>query len=127
MKRVAGIILLIAIILPLSVKVMIVGDFVLNQAQITEELCVNKDKPSLECNGKCALMQQLMADEPKEQNNSAPIPLEVLKLKLSEFVKNQCQLDLSKLSSQYSSPLVLRKQIRNSNEAILDIFRPPRF
>lgn len=33
--------------------------FELNRSSIAAELCVNRDKPVLQCNGKCALKQRL--------------------------------------------------------------------
>lgn len=33
--------------------------FLINQEKITTELCENKDKPELECHGKCHLAKQL--------------------------------------------------------------------
>lgn len=38
-------------------------DFFVNQEEITEELCENKDEPVLECNGKCYLMKTLEQEE----------------------------------------------------------------
>ena len=37
----------------------LVLDYQLNKARITELYCVNKARPLLHCNGKCHLMQQL--------------------------------------------------------------------
>lgn len=36
-----------------------VFDYIINYEYITKELCVNKDKPALQCNGKCHLMKEL--------------------------------------------------------------------
>ncbi|PYF72934.1 hypothetical protein B0O44_105309 [Pedobacter nutrimenti] len=41
--------------------------FEMNQAYIARELCVNKDKPQLHCNGKCYLLKKLKQAEEKEQ------------------------------------------------------------
>lgn len=41
--------------------------FELNKDFIAKELCVNKDKPQLHCNGKCYLMKKLKQAEEKEQ------------------------------------------------------------
>lgn len=42
------------------------AEYVLNYDYISEVLCINKDKPKLECNGKCYLMQSL-AEEAEKQ------------------------------------------------------------
>ena len=41
--------------------------FEANQKFIAAELCVNKDKPQLHCNGKCYLMKKLKQAQDKEQ------------------------------------------------------------
>lgn len=42
-------------------------EFALNQDYIAEFLCINKDKPKLECNGKCYLAQELKKEQKSEQ------------------------------------------------------------
>jgi hypothetical protein len=45
------------------------ANYLVNQDYIAEFLCINKDKPELECNGKCYLAEQLKkASEEKEKN-----------------------------------------------------------
>ena len=41
--------------------------FETNQDYIAKELCENKDKPELQCNGKCYLMKKLKQAQEKEQ------------------------------------------------------------
>jgi len=40
----------------------------IDQKRITEEKCINKDRPSLKCNGKCFLAKQLKRIENLESN-----------------------------------------------------------
>lgn len=44
-------------------------DYALNQEFIAEVLCVNQDKPELQCNGKCYLKDQLEKEASKEQQD----------------------------------------------------------
>jgi len=46
-----------------------VVEYFLNYNYISKELCENKDKPELECNGKCYLMKSLAEAAQKESNN----------------------------------------------------------
>src|SRR5690606_33763130 len=47
--------------------------FLYNQDYIAEILCINKQKPSMHCDGKCFLMQQLAnQDSPNDQNPQLP-------------------------------------------------------
>ncbi len=41
--------------------------FEANQNYIAKELCENKDKPEMHCNGKCYLMKKLKQAQDKEQ------------------------------------------------------------
>ncbi|WP_276090199.1 hypothetical protein [Pedobacter sp. JY14-1] len=41
--------------------------FEVNQRYIVRELCENRDKPELHCNGKCYLMKKLKQAQEKEQ------------------------------------------------------------
>jgi hypothetical protein len=51
-------------------KWLIIIDFQMNKAYIAKDLCVNKTKPKMHCNGNCQMMKK-MAEEEKE--NSSPI------------------------------------------------------
>jgi len=55
----------------------------MNQKEITEKYCENKDKPEMECCGKCHLEKQLNKIETKEDSKSN-FPLEIFKLKSVE-------------------------------------------
>ncbi|MDB2606474.1 hypothetical protein N9Y48_01710 [Zobellia sp.] len=50
-------------------------EFVVDQDYIAEFLCINTDKPELECNGKCYLMQMLQEQENEKQDNLPRIDL----------------------------------------------------
>ncbi|MCL6220634.1 hypothetical protein [Zunongwangia pacifica] len=41
-------------------------DYIFNYDYIVTELCINKDRPDLACNGKCYLMQSLARQADKE-------------------------------------------------------------
>lgn len=51
-------------------KVFIYFDFLINQDYIARNLCENKDKPVLKCNGKCQLAKELAKEEKKEKKDS---------------------------------------------------------
>ena len=46
-------------------------EYIVNYDYISKELCINKDKPALKCNGKCHLMKQLakVSDDEKPISN----------------------------------------------------------
>lgn len=66
MKKIAVIIALFLFLRP----ILPLGEYVFNYNYIANELCVNKDKPKLHCNGKCHLMKEL-AKKAAEENPSS--------------------------------------------------------
>ncbi len=62
-----------------------VVDYIVNYKYISEELCVNKDKPEMHCNGKCHLKKEIKKvlgdDESKSPNKKTTLP----ELKLKEY------------------------------------------
>ncbi|MFV8342318.1 hypothetical protein [Flavobacterium sp. XS2P39] len=55
MKKIVFIIVLIMFLKP----VLPVLEYVVNYEYISKVLCINKDKPKMQCNGKCHLMKEL--------------------------------------------------------------------
>lgn len=48
-------------------QLFVYAGFTLNQKYIAAELCVNRDKPELNCQGKCYLMRKLKQAQQKEK------------------------------------------------------------
>jgi hypothetical protein len=63
MKQIGAIILLLVMLSVTFSKWLIIAQFRLNQQYISENLCVNKNKPKSCCHGKCFLGKQLVKDE----------------------------------------------------------------
>jgi len=51
-------------------KSLIVMQFKVNQSFIASELCENRNKPQLHCNGRCHLKKELDRDAQQEKNNN---------------------------------------------------------
>ncbi len=83
MKNILVYFMAVLVCLPLFSKVTVVLAWKINQKYIIENLCVNKTKPVLKCNGKCHLMSKL--NDTKEDNN-APMPEKSKELKLQPFI-----------------------------------------
>lgn len=45
----------------------------MNKDYIAQNLCINKDKPWLHCNGKCFLMRKIAEAEKKQQNQEKQV------------------------------------------------------
>jgi glutathione synthase/RimK-type ligase-like ATP-grasp enzyme len=87
---------------------------------IEEVFCVNKDKPIMECHGKCYLSQKLKKNE--DQKKDSPVTLEIQSI---IFMVQDLHFGLPSIESisskQYDSYLL--GKIRNY---ITSIFHPPR-
>jgi len=112
------------VLLMCSVSVSLSGLFVfagfeMNQGYIAKELCVNKDKPQLHCNGHCYLMKKLKQAEEKEQKQDHQFQ----KIQLQEAI-----VSIPFVFTQYSFtainlcvPITTGKPVAQLNS----IFHPP--
>jgi len=57
-------------------------DYVVNFEYIKEVLCINKEEPELQCNGKCHLMKRLQQEESQDERN-----LPMLKITKTEYAE----------------------------------------
>lgn len=67
MKVVTTIFLTITIFLQTFSTYIIQADFFLNRSYIAKNLCVNREKPRMQCNGKCYLSKKLKEQENQDQ------------------------------------------------------------
>lgn len=97
----------------------------INQTEIADKLCENKDKPKLKCNGKCQLAKKLKAQE--EESSSKKSTSKVKKHIEYNFTTEVVNLFEAK------SPLKERKQSffkysdNISYKQINACFHPPQF
>ena len=68
LKKISSLILLIAFSFQCFNKAFIVVEYYSNTAQYAK-VCINKSRPKLHCNGQCAMMKKLKADEKKDADN----------------------------------------------------------
>jgi hypothetical protein len=112
------------LVLPLLIKVGVVANYIFQYERYATELCVNQDKPELECNGKCQMMNEL--NKVEQDNETSPeLPVLAKILELGFFTNQGFTFNLSFLSVTYSSWFNL------TNEFVLtgvptEIFQPPR-
>lgn len=85
LKSITAILLASVFILQSAVKLLIMADYEINKDYISKNLCENKAKPMMHCNGKCHLHKQLAQQEKKE--NSLPYQNLKDKFQLQYFSK----------------------------------------
>jgi hypothetical protein len=70
MKKCIAIIVTLCLVLQCAVQLGIMGLYRVNKSYIAKNLCVNRDKPKIGCNGKCYLKKQLKkASRQQEKEN----------------------------------------------------------
>jgi|LGVD01.1.fsa_nt_gb hypothetical protein len=82
MSKLVSFIILTSHLLVISFQSIPVFNYIANYEYISQELCENKDKPELECNGKCYLLKQTRALEEEQEEKEATIS-EILNLEYS--------------------------------------------
>jgi hypothetical protein len=99
----------------------VIMGFNLNRAYIAKNLCENRFRPKMNCNGKCVLMKKLKQQEQEEQNKPVA-KSEIITVVLSSKSFFATALpSVAILSASYNSPEDSGKPIGRNN----DIFHPP--
>ncbi|MBZ0326985.1 MAG: hypothetical protein K8F54_05225 [Altibacter sp.] len=105
-----NVILIVASVFILSKPLWPVVDYVVNYNYIIEKLCENRDKPEMQCNGKCYLSKQLS----KEAKDAETNPFN--KSNTFEFSQQVVFLE-SLVSYHFSMPdLNIEKQINSEDQ-----------
>lgn len=109
--------------LPSLTKIGIVVDFKINQDFIAEVLCINKDKPTLNCNGKCHLSKQLREADEQEEKQAPPSKKEQVELL---YYQANILLEVLTCAGAYiESPKMPYQCSFYRHSFITDVFRPP--
>ena len=121
LKKLIAIFALFGILLQTISQVVIVAEYYANKEYIAKNLCENRDKPKLHCDGKCCLKKKL-AKEGKEQAPSS-------KNQKSEEVVNLFCADTNfELQHSFFSPLAIRHYSYNDLHTASfhhAVFHPP--
>jgi hypothetical protein len=114
-------ILIIAATLYQSIsKLLILASYEINKEYIAKNLCENKDKSKMHCNGKCHLRKQLNK-ESKKDNTTLPH----LKNKFeNQFFSEKKLFDFNSILTKKLQPADLYS-ISDYNQHLLSIYHPP--
>ncbi len=125
MKKVISVFLLLTLCSQLMVKVGVIVTWKFNQNYISQNLCINRDKPEMECNGKCHLQKQLKSVEDNQtKETSASLPLKLKNLKTDDFV-NHSEMQVSFIQTVQNLILNSTFNTHYSFNYISSCFRPP--
>ncbi|HEY9184922.1 MAG TPA: hypothetical protein VIM94_06340 [Salegentibacter sp.] len=100
------------------------AEYILNYDYISEVLCLNKDKPELDCDGKCYLMQSL-AEASAEDGNNRKFPPKELDFQLLFFNKDSLTQDISEFEYKSSLKYDAHSHLSYHFFTGSKIFRPP--
>jgi hypothetical protein len=119
-KKIAAILLSLAILLQSCGNLSIVVGYELNKENLTRLFCINKDKPTLHCNGKCYLAGQLKEHQKNEQ---LPVSKTKEKHELTYFFQATSILNcLSNSESNQRIPIHNDYSLQDMDYAV---FQPP--
>lgn len=129
LKRILTFLMLVAVLNQTFNTVSTLVAFQVNRQYITEMLCINKNRPELECHGKCVLMQRMQADIDKAQAKGQQM--------LQKLIENEVVLFFEDwiLNINHTDPhidiknetLISMSDQNHSQSHLSDIFRPPIF
>lgn len=123
MKLVLVPILIILVLTQTFSKWLVVVEYNINKDFISKNLCINKVKPKMHCNGKCQMMKRLAEEEKQNSSNNTN---NSSKTKVQELVfsdeMNQLTFPLlTYITLSYNEePPVLKH-----NSPVSSIFHPP--
>lgn len=72
-KRFLALLLIVLIVSANFTRLFIYAGYQVNQKYIAAKLCENRDKPWLNCNGRCYLMKKIKQAEDKERSTERQI------------------------------------------------------
>ena len=102
-------------------------EYVINYDYIVKELCENKEKPALKCNGKCHLVKQLAKASEEEKSNSSD-----KKQNVKQEIETMFCVDFKAITFA-KQPVFTNKNIDSNYQnlyastAVQSIFHPPTF
>jgi hypothetical protein len=86
MKLIGATIFILLLLIQVFSKWLAVIDYAVNKEYIAKNLCENRNKPTLHCNGKCQLMKKMALQD--DQSNKTTSGSSVAKTPFSEVLFN---------------------------------------
>jgi len=119
LKRTIAFLIILSLISAHFSKLYVFAGFELNRSYIAEKLCINKNKPELNCHGKCFLMKKLAETEKKQESERTAqqknLFQEIATLANSRFKFN------TQLLAEINTPFISNYQLIRE----FPIFHPP--
>jgi hypothetical protein len=124
LNRITAIFLLLSLVTANFSRYMVYAGFELNKNYIAANLCENRDKPWLHCNGKCYFMKKIKQAEDNDKKQTAKDNLTRLEVSFFQEPYDLTFLQAVNLNAiQVSYPAY---SYLYSSQYINSIFRPPK-
>ncbi len=126
-QKIMTFLLLLAVLMQLSSSLIVVISFEINRKYIKENFCININRPTLGCDGKCFLMQKMKQQQNKAQSQQAQL--------LATFLEKEMPLWLTKhyflwehwFAEVFKNTLRKHEPTFYHTIVLRDILRPPSF
>lgn len=128
MHKLASIFFIIALLAQFVVKLGVEVHFVLNQEEIIEAFCVNKDAPEMQCNGKCYLKKQLEKVEQTsngEQDDQSDNKRSTKRNQSPEFSEEGERINITYFPLEERKQKIAHKERKYFYLSTSDLFHPP--
>lgn len=120
MKFILVPILMLLMLIQTFSKWAIVAEYKLNKNYIAKNLCINKAKPKLHCNGKCQMMKKL-AEEEKQNSSDNTTKIKTPETVFYNEISNPVLPEVSFTTRSYNEEPPLKKYV----SPVPSIFHPP--
>ncbi len=113
-------VLIAAIMLQVLGKSIIYTNYLINKKSITQQFCVNKNKPKMHCNGKCHMMKKMQEEDKKE---NSPVNSLKEKYEIQLFADFKIAVKITAIST-----IIKHQSFYSSSESashLLSVFHPP--
>lgn len=123
-KRLTAFLLLLALINCAFSRFAVFAGFELNRSYIAQNLCVNKSRPALRCEGRCYFMKKIKQADENEKKQNAKDSLSKLEISYFEEPFNADLLQLS-IPEETKGPVPVYAFLFSSR-SLEALFQPPR-
>ncbi|HEY0246222.1 MAG TPA: hypothetical protein VGC01_11710 [Mucilaginibacter sp.] len=124
LNRITALFLLFSLVTANFSRYMVYAGFELNKNYIAANLCENRDKPWLHCNGKCYFMKKIKQAEENDKKQTAKDNLTRLEVSFFQEPYDLSFLQPANLNNVQASCPAYSYQY--SSQYINSIFRPPK-
>jgi hypothetical protein len=122
LKRFISIVLFFCISIGFIIKSLVIINYQVDKTNFIAKFCENKNKPELNCEGKCHLMKQL--NETSSNENESGLPESITQYEIPSFIVPHFSFKLELLST-FNSEKHRSHTVLLLNGYLSSVFKPP--